>query len=144
MQAVTAFAHALSDSTRWRILVLVRDGALCVCELADILGMPQSSVSSHLQVIRKAELLASERCEKWVYYRLERKYRELILQLGKFFGVSTATDATLAADAEKAVKRLKERDESCCPGPRLLAAKGSAGSVSKVKTKPDPVREIPS
>ena len=49
-----AFFRALSDETRWRIVRLVMDRALCVCELADILGMPQSSVSSHVQVIRKA------------------------------------------------------------------------------------------
>ena len=131
MQEITSFAHALSDPTRWRILQLVLDEALCVCELADILGMPQSSVSSHLQVIRRADLLASERCEKWVYYRLERKYRGLLLELGKFFAVSPATDSTLRSDGRKSAKRLQERERSCCPGPRLLASGASRADLLK-------------
>ncbi len=122
MREVTSFAQALSDPTRWRILQLVQDEALCVCELVDILGLPQSTISTHLQVIRQAGLLASERCGKWVYYRLERKYRGLFLDLGRFFATSPASDATLKADAAKSVKRLRERASSCCPGPVRLAS----------------------
>ncbi|RYD17419.1 MAG: ArsR family transcriptional regulator, partial [Verrucomicrobiaceae bacterium] len=61
MTDIVTFSRALADPTRWRIVRLVMDDALCVCELADILEMPQSSVSSHVQVIRKAGLLESEK-----------------------------------------------------------------------------------
>ena len=120
MDALVDFSHALSDETRLRILHLVTDEALCVCELADILRMPQSSVSSHIQVIRKAGMLASERCEKWVYYRLEKRYRSLLATLGKFFAVSANDNATLKADAARARVRLARRIQSCCPGPKVL------------------------
>ena len=123
MQALLAFTHALADETRLRLLHLVAGEALCVCELADILDMPQSSVSSHVQVIRQAGLLASERCEKWIYYRLEPKFAVLLTTLGKSFSVSPATDATLKADAKRARTRLAEREQSCCPGPKKLALK---------------------
>lgn len=121
LQAVQ-FAHALADETRWRIIQLINDEALCVCELADILKMPQSSVSSHLQVIRKAGLLANERCEKWIYYRVEASFRPLITSISKQFSASPTSDATLAKDARLAIKRLTQRDESCCPGPRKIAS----------------------
>ena len=121
MKNLVAFSHALSDETRWRILQLLKDGALCVCELADILRMPQSSVSSHVQVIRRAGLLDSERCEKWIYYRVNRRCRPLLAALAKFFAVSPATNAVLRADAAQAAKRLARRDESCCPPPKALA-----------------------
>lgn len=62
---LVTFSRALAEPTRWRIIRLVLVDALCVCELADILEMPQSSVSSHVQIIRKAGLLESEKCEKW-------------------------------------------------------------------------------
>ena len=120
MQPLVTFAQALADPTRIRILHLVSAEALCVCELTDILDMPQSSVSSHLQIIRKAGLLASERCEKWIYYRLEARYRSLLATLGKFFALAPTTDATLKADAAAARRRLAEREQSCCPGPKLL------------------------
>ena len=121
MTNVVAFTRALADPTRWRIVRLVMEDALCVCELADILEMPQSSVSSHVQVIRKAGLLEGEKCEKWTYFQIHRDYRKLILSLVKFFGESD--EAVLAADAERLIQRLAKRANSCCPGPKILSVR---------------------
>ena len=118
METVVMFARALADATRWRIVRLVLDNALCVCELADILEMPQSSVSSHVQVIRKAGLLESEKCEKWTYFRIASDYRKLIASLEKFFAESD--DAILKSDAARSIARLAKREESCCPVPKSL------------------------
>ena len=117
MESIVTFSRALADATRWRIVRLVLDDALCVCELADILEMPQSSVSSHVQVIRKAGLLESEKCEKWTYFRIDRKYRKLIGTLEKFFGFD---DSVLETDATRSVARLAKREDSCCPRPKSL------------------------
>ena len=114
---IVHFSRALADPTRWRIIRLVLADALCVCELADILEMPQSSVSSHVQVIRKAGLLESEKCEKWTYFRIEPKYSELVGTLEKFF---ESDDAVLKTDAARARTRLGVRETSCCPGPKSL------------------------
>lgn len=118
--AVTIY-RALADATRWRIVRLVIDEALCVCELADILDMPQSSVSSHVQVIRKAGLLESEKCEKWTYFRIEAHYVKLLRGLDEFF--AGTGDEAWSMDADKAAARLAERDGSCCPGPVKLATR---------------------
>ncbi len=121
MTNLVAFAHALADETRLRIVHLVLNEPLCVCELADILDMPQSSVSSHVQVIKKAGILDSERCEKWIYYRMAPNYRHLLLTMGEFFELSPGSNTTLKSDARKSVQRLAERDESCCPLPSGLS-----------------------
>jgi ArsR family transcriptional regulator len=134
MNHLVSFAHALSDATRLRIVRLVTDEALCVCELADILQMPQSSVSSHIQVMRKAGLLASERCEKWVYYKLEGKFRSLMATLGKFFSVDTPSESILKSDAVRARLRLAKREESCCPGPKTLNSPGFGAERKTLKT----------
>jgi ArsR family transcriptional regulator len=118
MSDVVTFCRALGDGTRWRIARLVMDEALCVCELADILDMPQSSVSSHVQVIRKAGLLESEKCEKWTYFRIEKSFLKLIGAMEK--ALSGVDDPIWAEDAKKAAGRLTERQESCCPGPKKL------------------------
>jgi ArsR family transcriptional regulator, arsenate/arsenite/antimonite-responsive transcriptional repressor len=123
MQLAVAFHHALADETRWRIVELVRRRALCVCELADILGMPQSSVSSHLQVIRRAGLLESERCEKWVYYRIRRRLLPLLEALHRNLDLTPQSDRVLTRDAKRALKRLGQREKSCCPGPKALASR---------------------
>lgn len=120
---IVTFSRALADPTRWRIIRLVLGQALCVCELADILEMPQSSVSSHVQIIRKAGLLESEKCEKWTYFLIQPRYRELIGTLEKFF---TAPDAILKSDANRSRLRLAKRIDSCCPGPKSLNSCNSA------------------
>jgi ArsR family transcriptional regulator len=117
---IVLFSRALADPTRWRIVRLVLDEALCVCELADILEMPQSSVSSHVQIIRKAGMLESEKCEKWTYFRIEPKHRKLIGTLEKFF---ESDDPILEEDSARSLQRLTKRENSCCPGPQNLKTK---------------------
>ena len=121
METVVTFSRALADATRWRIVRLVLEDALCICELADILEMPQSSVSSHVQVIRKAGLLESEKCEKWTYFRIDRKYRKLIGSLDKFFVGSD--EAVPKSDDARSIARLAKREDSCCAGPKSLKRK---------------------
>ena len=117
MNDVVTFCRALSDETRWRIVRLVMERALCVCELADILGMPQSSVSSHVQIIRKAGLLESERRGKWTYFRIQQTHVSLLTQISGAFPNS----AEHKSDLRKAKARLADRETSCCPGPIKLA-----------------------
>lgn len=112
-----SFFRALGDETRWRIVRLVMDRALCVCELADILGMPQSSVSSHVQIIRKAGLLESERCGKWTYFRIHPTHFPLLKNIWETFPAGTQH----RSDLKKAEARLADRALSCCPGPIKLA-----------------------
>ncbi|MFD0893873.1 helix-turn-helix transcriptional regulator [Luteolibacter ambystomatis] len=123
------FCRSIGDATRWRIAMLVRDEALCVCELADILRMPQSSVSSHVQILRKAGLLESERCGKWTYFRIQPRFRKLLSTLAASLG--SPSQKTEAADLKRAVTRMEKRASSCCPGSVKLISSTS----SKVSTR---------
>lgn len=117
MSEAVEFFRILADGTRWRIVRLVMDRALCVCELADILEMPQSSVSSHVQIIRRAGLLESETCGKWTYFRIAREHLAMLKTILRHFPNGDG----FASDAEKAEARLARRETSCCPGPVKLA-----------------------
>ena len=110
--------RVLGDPIRWRIIRLVSHDALCVCELAEILSMPQSTVSSHVQIIRRAGLLESEKCEKWTYFRVEAKLLTLLRVLEA--GIERMEPAWVEDD-RKTSERLAIREKSCCPGPRYLA-----------------------
>ena len=110
------YFRALGDAIRWRMLRLLMNRALCVCELPDILDMPHSSTSSHLQIIRKAGLLESERCGKWSYYRIHRQHLPLMRSLLKQFPTESQHDI----DQERCDQRMADRANSCCPGPELL------------------------
>ena len=101
MQDAILFAQSLADETRWRILLLLWDQPLCVCELADILKMPQSSVSSHVQVIRRASLLDCERREKWLYYRVSRSALPILTALRKHFDITAESLKPVASDVNE-------------------------------------------
>ena len=62
--------RALSDPTRLRILSLLREGELCVCDLVNILDLPQPTVSRHLAYLRKTGLVSARKDGLWQHYSL--------------------------------------------------------------------------
>ena len=64
--------NACADETRLRLLVLLAERELCVCELVEVLEMPQGKISRHLAVLRRAGLVAHRRYGTWIYYSLRR------------------------------------------------------------------------
>ena len=62
--------QALADPTRLRILGLLLNGEVCVCDMHDTLRIPQPKASRHLAYLRRAGLVATRREGLWVHYRL--------------------------------------------------------------------------
>ncbi len=72
--AVAPLLRLLSDPTRLRIFLLLREGEACVCELASALGLAENLVSHHLGALRRAGLVRDRRDAsdaRWVYYTLD-------------------------------------------------------------------------
>jgi DNA-binding transcriptional ArsR family regulator len=61
---------ALADPCRLKILMLLREGELCVCEIMIGLDRPQSSTSHHLSILRDAGLIKERKDGRWSRYRL--------------------------------------------------------------------------
>lgn len=70
MKTTAKLFKALSDETRLRILSLLTAGELCVCDLMEVLQLPQSTVSRHLAYLRNTGLVDDRRQGVWMYYRL--------------------------------------------------------------------------
>ncbi len=67
----SALFKCLADDTRLRaVMLIVREGELCVCELMAALDDSQPKISRHLAQLRAAGLLLDRRQGLWVYYRL--------------------------------------------------------------------------
>jgi ArsR family transcriptional regulator, arsenate/arsenite/antimonite-responsive transcriptional repressor len=62
--------HALSDPLRAKVLELLRDREMCVCDLCEILDVSQSKLSFHLKTLKEAKLLQSRQEGRWIYYSL--------------------------------------------------------------------------
>jgi ArsR family transcriptional regulator len=70
MKEVTRLFKAFSDETRLRILRLLLKRELCICELMEVLQLPQSNVSRHMAYLKNAGLVDDRREAVWVYYSL--------------------------------------------------------------------------
>ena len=68
MRDIVKVFKALSDETRLRMLMLIEQQCLCVCEVMQILGMGQSRVSHHLNILRDAGLAKARRQRTWMFY----------------------------------------------------------------------------
>ncbi len=64
---------ALSDKTRLRIVTLLLDGELCVCEICPQVKRTQPTVSIQLAKLEALGVVASRRQGKWTYYRIKDK-----------------------------------------------------------------------
>jgi ArsR family transcriptional regulator len=117
MEKLISAAKAFADPTRVRILSALREGELCVCEICDALGVAQSTLSTHLQVIRDAGLVSTRKEGKWMYYTIAPSAGRLVDSLFQFFSGSLKADATLRSDDKKLNQRLSMRDNgACCVG----------------------------
>jgi ArsR family transcriptional regulator len=68
----------LSDETRLRMLALLYQGELCVCELSGVLEVPQPRISQNLSKFRDVNLVIDVRKEKYVYYSLKNENKILL------------------------------------------------------------------
>ena len=61
---------ALSDPNRVRVIKLLQDGELCVCEIQNVLELAQSTVSKHMKILEDAGLVDRKRQGTWMIYSL--------------------------------------------------------------------------
>ena len=70
MNQLTDFFKILSDETRFRIVVLLAQQELCVCEMCGVLELSQPKVSKHLAKLRDKGFVIDKRKEQFVFYSL--------------------------------------------------------------------------
>ena len=74
----------LGDRSRTRILfALAEAGELCVCDIAAAVGVPETSVSQALRLLRTAGVVRSRRDGRMVWYRLDDDHVRLLLDLSR-------------------------------------------------------------
>jgi ArsR family transcriptional regulator len=103
-----------ADPTRIRILSVLAAGELCVCDIVDILDIPQPTVSRHLAYLRRSGLVRATRGAKFAHYRLadpENAVHQNLLNCVRscFSGI-----ATLDRERKKAEKRIAQRELEPC------------------------------
>lgn len=92
-------AKAVADPSRTRILKLLENGELCVCQITAVLNLAPATISKHLSTLKTAGLLQQRRDGKWIYYRLaDRQFNEYALAFLEQLRHTLDTDPTVIAD----------------------------------------------
>ncbi|MBC8064686.1 MAG: winged helix-turn-helix transcriptional regulator [Chlorobia bacterium] len=111
MTEIVAFGKALADPTRVRILSALLQSELCVCEMVDALAVSQSSLSSHLQILRNAGVVKTEKRRTWIIYSIDEEARPAVrMAFDHFQPNSDAIDA----DNSRLQSRIRLRVDGCC------------------------------
>ena len=71
------------DSTRIRILFVLFEAEVCVCDLAETLGMTQSAISHQLRILKQSKLVKNRREGKSVFYSLADGHVRTIIAQGR-------------------------------------------------------------
>ena len=71
-----------ADSTRIKILYLLFESEMCVCDIAQLLGMTQSAISHQLRALKQAKLVKNRREGKTVFYSLADDHVRAIVDQG--------------------------------------------------------------
>jgi len=116
MREIANIFKALSDDTRLRVIKLLQERELCVCELMQVLAMSQPRISRHMSVLKNAGLVEDRREGKWVYYSLrnEAQGKETKIILDAMVVVANG-DAVVKADQKKLQKAVRVGElKTCC------------------------------
>ena len=79
---LTELFRIFGDSTRIRILYVLFEAEMCVCDIAALLGMTQSAISHQLRALKNARLVKSRREGKTVFYALADDHVKTIINQG--------------------------------------------------------------
>ncbi len=110
-ELVTIF-KALSDETRLRIVKLLENGELCVCDITAALDMVQPKVSFHLSSLKEAGLIKDRKAGKWIHYRLSDA--DLFRRMLMVSVCEKAIGAVIAEDQKRLSAFLKKKNSSNC------------------------------
>jgi ArsR family transcriptional regulator, arsenate/arsenite/antimonite-responsive transcriptional repressor len=109
MNELTNIFKALSDETRLRIIKLLEQGELCVCDIVAALDMVQPKVSFHLSTLKEAGLIKDRKQGKWTHYSLSDKdlfRRMLILSVSE-----RMKDCAIAGDRKRLAAFLGSKEQ---------------------------------
>ena len=131
MEQLVQFFKALSDETRLRMMMLLTQGDLCVCDLMFVLDEPQSKVSRHLAYLKYSGLTNSRRAGVWMHYWLKESVDDVYRAQLDFLKKQLSHLPQFRMDREKLLELKKQG--GCKAMMKFKAARWSKGHPAKTK-----------
>ena len=113
MKEFLSITSALSDPTRLRALLSLREGELCLCQIIDLLSLSPSTVSKHMDLLHQAGLVERRKKGRWQLFRLAGPNAPAMVRRALRWTLdSLAEEPALLADAKKlCCVRKKDMEE---------------------------------
>jgi ArsR family transcriptional regulator len=122
MEELLLIFKALSDETRLRIIKLLEQGELCVCDITAALDMVQPKVSFHLSALKEGGIIKDRKQGKWIHYSLNEAdlFRRMLM-----VSVCEKADGGLIEEDRKRLARFLKSKKT---GPDCATTKRKACS----------------
>lgn len=104
LKNISDIFKVLGDENRLRLIHLILQQELCVCDLETVLEMSQTNVSRHLAKLKQVGLVSSTKRAQWVYYQVSTSAKEEHQQLLAYLGQRFSQTPSFLEDT----KRLQE------------------------------------
>ena len=109
LKKITKILKALADESRIRMLVLLKErNGLCVCEITEIIGLSQPTISSHLKKLQDAEIITYSKDGLWVKYSLDENMEKEVEQLLEAVAQILSDDKRIKSDVSRSLKISRE------------------------------------
>lgn len=82
LNKLAEFFKIVGDTTRVKILYALDKNELCVCDIANVVGMSKSSVSHQLSALRKSGIVKGKKVGKEVFYALDDEHVKQVFEVG--------------------------------------------------------------
>ena len=117
MREFISISKALADPNRVRILLVLREGELCVCQLTELFGLAPSTMSKHLAILYQARLVNTRKEGRRVYYsRAGKEAAAAVRAALEWVDLAVAESEQAAADARRLGEVLKMELARLCGG----------------------------
>jgi ArsR family transcriptional regulator len=103
---------ALADENRMRILNLLIQAELCVCEIEVMLELNQSNISRHLKKLKDSKIISSTKTAQWIHYKVSKNFKDNNGLLYDYLELELQKDDIFKEDLDRYMK-YKDLDLNC-------------------------------
>jgi ArsR family transcriptional regulator len=115
MREILAVMKALADENRLRVVVALQGRELCLCQIVELLGLANSTVSRHMSILHQARIVESRKDGRWSYFRLARENESPEAAAAASLAMnSLERDDKIRSDAKQLKQILKMNPEVLC------------------------------
>jgi ArsR family transcriptional regulator, arsenate/arsenite/antimonite-responsive transcriptional repressor len=118
MEQLAQLYKALSEEMRLRIMMLLMQGELCVCDIQAVMDEPQSKVSRHLAYLKHSGLVSSKRVGVWMHYLIKKSADKTCMAQLAFIEENLSKLPQFGADTKKLQEFQKQKGCEALSPPR--------------------------